>query len=187
MNFLNRLVMLVISLLLLVVPVLLLLIAFGVIAPQLVEQYTGYSVAVDFISGLSLASAGPQARIIAAVIGVLVVLVAVLLIMRELFTLGKVVSRNTVVDESPGAETLITASAVRALSEGAAREVGAESPSVSLTQGKPAYDIRCGISVPSSSNYTETAARVRENIRKALENQNVPVKDVEVTVRKVAS
>ena len=187
MNFLNRLIMLVISLLLLVVPVLLLLVVFGFIAPQLVEQYTGYRFAVDSIGSLSLASVGPQARIIAAVIGVLVTLVAVLLIMRELFTLGKVVARNTIVDDSPGAETLVTASAVRALSEGAAREMGAESPSISLAEGKPAYEIRCGIEVPSSSNYTELAARVRENIRKTLENQNVRVKDVEVTIRKVAS
>ncbi|CAN5230834.1 hypothetical protein BH18ACT10_BH18ACT10_11030 [soil metagenome] len=186
MNFLNRLIMLVISLLLLVVPVLLLLVALGFIAPQLAEQYTGYSVVVDFIGGLSLASVGPQARIIAAVIGVLVVLVALLLIMREL-TFGRVIARNTIVDDSPGAETLITASAVRALSEGAAREMGAEAPSISLAEGKPAYGIRCGIEVPSSSNYTELAARVRENIRKALENQNVKVKDVEVTIRKVAS
>jgi len=186
MNAFNRIIMLLISLLLLVVPVLLLLVALGVISPQLAEQYTGYSAAVDFIGSLSMANAGPQTRIVAAIVGVLVVLIAGFLLLREL-TFGRVVSRNTVVDDSPGAETLITASAVKALSEGAAREMGATSPSVSLAQGKPAYEIRCGIGVPASSNYTELAARVRENIRTALENQNVPVKDVEVTVRKVAS
>ncbi|MBA3425042.1 MAG: hypothetical protein H0U04_11010 [Rubrobacter sp.] len=186
MNALNRIVMLLISLLLLAVPVLLLLVAFGVIAPQLAEQYTGYSAAVDFVGGLSVANIGSQALIIAAIIGVLVVLIAGFLLLREL-TFGRVVARNTVVDDSPGAETLITAGAVRALSEGAAREVGATSPSVSLAQGHPEYEIYCGIGAPASSNYTELASRVRENIRKALESQNVPVKDVEVTVRKVAS
>jgi hypothetical protein len=178
--------MILISLLLIAVPVLLLLVAFGIISSQVVEQYTGYSAAVDFLGGLSVANIGPQARIIAAIVGVLVTLVALLLLLREL-TFGRVVARNTVVDDSPGAETLITASAVKALSEGAAREVGATSPSVSLAQGRPAYEVYCGIGVPASSNYTELAARVRENIRKALESQNVPVKDVEVTVRKVAS
>jgi len=186
MNALNRIIMLLISLLLVVVPVLLLLVALGVISPQLAEQYTGYSAAVDFLGGLSVANIGPQARIIAAIIGVLVALVALLLLLREL-TFGRVVARNTVVDDSPGAETLITASAVRALSEGAAREAGATSPSISLSQGHPAYEIYCGIGAPAASNYTELAARVRENIRRALESQNVPVKDVEVTVRKVAS
>ena len=183
MNALNRIIMLLISLLLVVVPVLLLLVALGVVSPQLAEQYTGYSAAVDFLGGLSVANIGPQARIIAAIIGVLV---ALLLLLREL-TFGRVVARNTVVDDSPGAETLITASAVRALSEGAAREAGATSPSISLSQGHPAYEIYCGIGAPAASNYTELAARVRENIRRALESQNVPVKDVEVTVRKVAS
>lgn len=186
MNVFNRIIMLVISLLLLVVPVLLLLVHWGVIPPQLAEQYTGYSAAVDFVGGLSVANISPQARIIAAIIGVLVALVALLLLLREL-TFGRVVARNTVVDDSPGAETLITAGAVRALSEGAAREVGATSPSVSLARGKPAYEIYCGISAPASSNYTELASRVRENIRRALESQNVPVKDVEVTVRRVTS
>ena len=186
MNALNRVIMVLISLLLLIVPVLLLLVAFGVISPQLAEQYSGYGAAVDFLGGLSVPNIGPGARIIAAIIGVLVALVALLLLLREL-TFGRVVARNTVVDGSPGAETLITAGAVRALSEGAAREAGADSPSVSLAQGKPAYEIHCGIGAPASSNYTELAARVRQNIRRVLDSQNVPVKDVEVTVRKAAS
>lgn len=182
MNALNRIVMILLLLLLTAAPVLLLLVHWGAISPQLADQYSGYSVAVDFLGGLSVADLDPQARIIVAIIGVLVALVALLLLLREL-TFGRVVARNTVVDDSPGAEVLITASAVKALSEGAAREAGAVSSSVSLSQGRPAYEITCGIQAPSSSNYTELATRVRENIRKALESQNVPVKNVEVTVR----
>ena len=186
MNALNRIVMILISLLLLAVPVLLLIVHFGVIPAQLVDQYTGYNVAVDFLGGLSVANLSSQALIIAAIIGVLVALVALLLLFRELNP-RRGPSRNTVVDDSPGAETLITASAVKALSEGAAREMGAASSSVSLSRGRPAYEIVCGITAPSSSNYTELATRVRENIRKSLESQNIPVKNVEVTVRRIAS
>ena len=186
MNALNRIVMILISLLIAAVPILLLIVHFGVIPAQLVDQYTGYSVAVDFLGGLSVANLDSRVLIIAAIIGVLVALIALLLLLREL-TFGRVVSRNTVVDDSPGAETLITASAVKALSEGAAREMGATSSSITLSRGRPAYEIVCGITAPSSSNYTELATRVRENIRKSLESQNIPVKNVEVTVRRIAS
>jgi hypothetical protein len=40
-----------------------------------------------------------------------------------------------------------------------------------------------GIQVPSSDNYTDLAARVRGNIQRVLQDQGVPLKDVEVTVR----
>ncbi len=90
-------------------------------------------------------------------------------------------------DDTPGQETVITASAVKALTEGAAREEGAESPSVSLTSDDRYYLVSCGIRVPPSGNYTEVATRTRENIRRVLEDQGVPVKDVEVTVQGTAS
>jgi hypothetical protein len=86
-------------------------------------------------------------------------------------------------DSTPGRETVITANAVKTLAESAAREVGAESPSASLTSKKESYVVSTVMQVPQADNYTETAARVRENIRKVLGDQGVPVSDVEVTVR----
>ena len=90
-------------------------------------------------------------------------------------------------DDTPGKETVITASAVKALAEGAAREVGAESPSVSLTSKDRNYLISTGIRVPPSGNYTELATRTRENIRRVLGDQGVPVEDVEITAQGTAS
>ena len=90
-------------------------------------------------------------------------------------------------DGTPGRETVITANAVKTLAESAAREVGAESPSVSLASERESYVVSTGIQVPDSDNYTELAARARENIRRVLGDQGVPVKDVEVTVRGTAS
>lgn len=90
-------------------------------------------------------------------------------------------------DDAPGKETVITASAVKALAEGAAREVGAESPSVSLTSKDRNYLVSAGIRVPPSGNFTEMATRTRENIRRVLGEQGVPVEDVEVTVQGTAS
>jgi hypothetical protein len=76
----------------------------------------------------------------------------------------------------------LTAKAVKSLSEGAAREAGAVSPSVSLaSEGKP-YNVYCDVRAPEDSNYTQLATQVRENIRDALGRQKVPFKDVEVTV-----
>ena len=121
----------------------------------------------------------------AAVVGALVALIALLLLLREL-TLGRRVSRSTVMDDTPGRETIITANAVKTLAESAAREVGAESPSASLASEGNSYLVFTGIQVPLSDNYTDLAARARENIRRVLGDQGVPLKDVHVTVRETA-
>ena len=186
MNAFNRLILLILALLLLVVPVVLLLICFGVIPAGVVNQYTGYRAAVGALGGFSASSLTTGARAVIAVVGALIALIALLLLLREL-TLGRIVSRSTVMDDTPGRETVITANAVKTLAESAAREVGAESPSVSLASDHESYVVSTGIQVPPSDNYAELAARARENIRRVLGDQGVPVKDVEVTVRGSAS
>ena len=186
MNAFNRLILLILALLLFAVPIVLLLIAFGVIPADVINQYTGYRGAAQAIGGLSTSSLTAGARTVIAIAGALVALVALLLLLREL-TFGPRVSRSTVMDDTPGRETVITANAVKTLAESAAREVGAESPSVSLASEKDSYVVFTGIQVPHPENYTELAARARENIQRVLRDQGVPVKDVEVTVRGSAS
>ncbi len=186
MNAFNRIVLLIIALLLVAVPVLLLLVAFDVIAPDVVDQYTRYRSGLSALGNLSADAFSTGARIVIAVIGALLALIALLLLLREL-TFGRRVARSTVMDDTPGRETVITASAVRALAEGAAREAGAESPSASLTSDDRAYLVSCRVQVPPSANYAELAARTRENIRRVLRDQGVPLKDVEVTVQGTAS
>ena len=186
MNAFNRIVLLIIALLLLVVPVLLLLVAFGVIDANLVNQYTGYRSAVSALGNLSASAFSAGARIVIAIVGALLALVALLLLLREL-TFGRRVARSTVMDDTPGHETVITAGAVKALAEGAAREAGAESPSASLSSDDRAYLVSCKMRVPPSGNYAELAARTRENIQRVLRDQGVPLKDVEVTVQGSAS
>lgn len=186
MNAFNRLVMLIIALLLIAVPVLLLLVAFGVISASVIDAYTGYRSGLEALGNLSTSDFTNPVRIVLAVVGVLVALIALLLLLREL-TFGRRVARSTVMDDTPGKETVITASAVKALAEGAAREAGAESPSASLTSKDRDYLVSAGIRVPPSGNYTELATRTRENIRRVLGEQGVPVRDVEVTVQGTAS
>ena len=185
MNALNRLILLIVALLLLAVPILLLLINWGFIQADAIDQYTGYRGAVQALGDFSASTLTTGTRVVIAVVGALVALIALLLLLREL-TIGRMVSRSTVMDDTPGKETVITANAVKTLVESAAREVGAESPSTSLASDKGSYVVFTGIQVPSSDNYTELAARARENIRKVLGDQGVPVKDVEVTVRGIA-
>ena len=185
MNALNRLILLIVALLLVAVPVLLLLMNWGIIQADVVDQYTRYRSAVQALGGFQASALTTVARVVIAVVGALVALIALLLLLREL-TLGRRVSRSTVMDGTPGKETVITANAVKTLVESAAREVGAESPSTSLASDKDAYIVFTGIEVPPSDNYTELAARTRENIRRVLGGQGVPVKDVEVTVRGTA-
>ena len=185
MNAFNRLILLIVALLLVAVPLLLLLMNLGVIQADVIDQYTGYRGAVQALGDFQASSLTTGARAVIAVVGALVALIALLLLLREL-TLGRRVSRSTVMDDTPGRETVITANAVKTLAESAAREVGAESPSVSLASEGNSYVVFTGIQVPSSDNYTELAARARENIRSMLGDQGVPVKDVEVTVRGTA-
>ena len=192
MNAFNRIVMLIIALLMVVIPLLLLLVALGVIAPGLLDQYTGYRSGLQALGGLSASAFGATARAIIGIAGLILALVALLLLLREL-TFGRRVARRTVMDDTPGRETAITASAVKALSEGAAREAGAESPSVTLSSearssgARQPYSVACDVRVPPSGNYTELATRTKDNIRRTLEDQGVPVDGVEVTVQGTAS
>jgi hypothetical protein len=185
-NAFNRLILLILSLLLLAVPVLLLLITWGFVPADVIDQYTGYRAAVRALGTISDPSLTTGGRTVVAIVGALVALIALILLLRELGTLGRRVSRSTVMDATPGRETVITANAVKTLAESAAREVGAQEPSVSLTSEKESYVVATGIEVPHADNYTEMAARARENIRRVLGDQGVPVKDVEVTVRGTA-
>lgn len=188
MNAFNRFILLVVALLLIAVPVLLLLLNFVVLGSGLINQYTNYQAGVEALGGIVNADLTATAvRISIAVAGALVAIIALLFLLREL-TFGKTVSRSALIDDSPGSETRLTSKAVKTLAEGAAREVGADSPTASLSspKGKP-YLVECAIGVPRSGNYTELASRVRENVRQVLESQQVEVKDVEVTVQRSAS
>jgi hypothetical protein len=186
MNVFNRIIMLIIALLLIAVPVLILLIAFGVIEAELIDAYTNYRSGLGALGDLSISDFTGSVRLVIAIVGLLVALIALLLLLREL-TFGRRVARSTVMDDTPGKETMITAGAVKALAEAAARETGAESPSASLTSEDRSYLVSCSIQVPPSGNYTELATRTRENIRRVLEDQGIPVEDVEVTVQGTAS
>ena len=186
MNAFNRIVMIIIALLLIAIPVLILLVAFGVLSAELIDAYTGYRRGLSALGNLSISDFTGSVRVVVAIVGLLVALLALLLLLREL-TFGRRVARSTAMDDTPGKETVITASAVKALAEAAAREAGAESPSTSLTSEDRSYLVSCNIQAPPSGNYTELATRTRENIWSVLGDHGVPVKDVQVTVQGTAS
>lgn len=188
MNGFNRLIMMIIALLLIAVPVFLLLVNFGVLPANQVNAVTGYRGALQSLDGLSsdfnFSTIG--AKVVIAFVGLLLVLVAGYLLLREL-AFGKRVARKTLIEEQPGRETAITSGAVRQLAEAAAREAGAASPSCSLATEKNRYEVACNIQVPGSENFAELATRARDNIQRVLQEQQVPVKDIEVTVQGTAS
>ena len=168
-----------------IVPVFLLLVNFGVIPADLVNQYTGYQAGLASLQSVtSLDLTSSTVKVITVIAGALVALIALLLLMREL-TFGQPGAKNAIINDTPGEETRLTTGAVKALSDAAAREVGASDPSTSLASKskKDPYTVACRIKVSEDGNYTETASRVRANIRKVLEEQSVKVKDVEVTVQ----
>ena len=185
MNAINRLVMLIIALLLIAVPVLVLLVGFGVLPASQVSPF--YRPALDSFGNLaSVFSYDAGARTVVGIIGILVFLLALFLLLKEI-PLGRRVARRTLIEEEPGRETAVTAGAVRQLAEAAAREVGAASPTCYLASDRRSYKVACNIHVPRSQNFAELATRTRDNIRRVLEEQQVPVKEVEVTVQGTAS
>lgn len=185
MNAFNRLIMLIIALLLIAVPVLLLLVASGYLQADQIAS-ARYQDMLDASDRLFASNFDTwETRALLGIIGVLVALVALLLLLREL-TFWPPVARKAYVDDTPGRETAVTAQAVRGLAEGAAREVGAVSPTCYLASEKRRYNVSCNIRVPRSQDFTELAARSRQNIRRVLEEQQVPVKDVEITVQGTA-
>ncbi len=186
MNAFNRLIMLIIALLLIAVPVLLLLVHFGVFSADQINVYANYRGALEALGGLSVSDFDLGTRILAGIVGALLALVALLLLLREL-TFGRPRARKTYIEDTPGQEITITAQAVRHLAEAAAREVGANSPSCSLASEDRRYEVACSVRVPRQQNFTELATNARRNIQRVLEEQRVPVKDVEVTVQGTAS
>jgi hypothetical protein len=184
-NFFNRLVMLILALLLIAVPVLLLLVGLGILPASQISPY--YRPVLGSLGNLaSVFSYDAGARTVVGLIGLLVFIVALFLLLKEI-PLGRRISRRVLIEDEPGRETAITAGAVRQLVEAAAREAGAASPTCRLATERRSYEVSCDIRVPRSQNFTELATRTRDNIQRALEEQQVPVRDVEVTVQGTAS
>jgi len=181
-NGFNRFIMLIIALVALVVPVLLLLVAFGVLSAQQLG-FGNITSALQAIPGVDLTS--ETARWIVGIVSALVLLLALFLIFREL-TFGKPVARKVRIQDEPGKETVMTATAVKHLAEAAAREVGAVNPTAKLATDRGRYNVSCDIEAPVGANVAELATRVRENIAQVFDDQRVPNDDVEVTVRGVA-
>ena len=185
MNFFNRLVMLILALLLIAVPVLLLLVGLGILpASQVSPLYRPVLGSLGNLASVFSYDAG--ARTVVGLIGLLVFIVALFLLLKEI-PLGRRISRRVLIEDEPGRETAITAGAVRQLVEAAAREAGAASPTCRLATERRSYEVSCDIRVPRSQNFTELATRTRDNIQRTLEEQQVPVRDVEVTVQGTAS
>lgn len=182
MNAFNRVIMSIIALLLVGVPVFVLLVNFGVLSADQINAFTGYRDALAAFGQLAAFDFDPRARVVTGIVGVLVALVALLLLLREL-TFGRPVARRAFIDETPGRETAVTAQAVRQLAESAAREAGAISPTCYLTSEKRHYNVSCDIWVPRMQDFAELASRSRQNIQRVLEEQQVPIEDVEVTVQ----
>lgn len=184
MNALNRLFMIIVALLMIIIPVVMLLVAFGVIPADLINQYTNYRGALSVLGNLSVSDFSQRVLTIAGIVSALVALIALILLLREL-SFGRRVAKNAIVEDTPGQETVLTSGAIKSLVEGAARRAGAASPKASLESVGQSYNVDCRIAVPGSDdfNFTELASRTRENIQEAMERYSVPYKEVEITVR----
>lgn len=186
MNFFNRLVMLIIALLMIAVPAAMLLVAFEVISEDLVNQYTNYQNGLEALGNLSVSDFTQQVRTIIAVVSVLVVILALILLLREL-TFGRRLAREVTVEDTPNQKTYIKTGAISSLVEWSARQAGAEPQNVSLSSKNNAYNVHCRIQIPQSGDFSEISGRTKENIRNALDRYGVSHREIEVTVTGILS
>lgn len=186
MNGFNRTVMLLLSLLLIAVPVFLLLVGYGVIPADLVNAYTGYRSWVPAIGEVFAQDLDARLRAIVGTAGLLLAILSLILLLREL-TFGRPVAKKAIVDQTPRRETAVSPKAIKSLAGGAVREAGAVPTDCSLSSKKGAYIVSCGILVPDSENFAELAGRVKESVRRILESQNIPLREVEVIIEGTTS
>ena len=81
-NAFNRLILLILSLLLLAVPVLLLLITWGFVPADVIDQYTGYRAAMQALGTVSDPTLTTGGRTVVAIVGALVALIALVLLLQ---------------------------------------------------------------------------------------------------------
>jgi hypothetical protein len=174
--------MMVIALLMVAVPVIMLLVAFGVLSSELINQYTNYKSGVEALGNLQMSDFNQQVRTIVAIVSGLVAILALILLLREL-TFGRRLTREVIVEGTPGQETVIKTSAVSSLVENSARRAGAQPSKVNLSSKDNTYSVDCKIQVPESGNFTEISTRTKENIENALDRYGVSYRSIEVTVQ----
>lgn len=182
MNAFNRLVMLVIAILLVAAPALILLAVLGVIPSQAASAAASpLSTVPGAIPG---AGGGASAVVVAA--SIVIGIVALFLIFRELRP-GPRAAKHVSLQNNPGRQTRLSASAVKSLAGGAATEAGAYSPSVSLSSKKGAYVVDCRVEAAPEADLGALAEGVRDNIERILGEQSVPHRGVEVTINQHVS
>lgn len=177
MNFINRIIMIVLALALIVAPVALFLMILGILPASILQDAVG---ALGTLPG-AVSAAGQ----IVGVAGILLALVALVLLLLELRMKLRPKVKHLYVQRDAGRETRLTDKGATSLVEGAAREAGALSPKVSLKRFKKSYRFSCKISAPASADLTGLAAGVRQNIQRVLEYQEISARSVEVLLQGV--
>ncbi len=185
MNVFNRLVLIVVALLMLAIPVFLLLMGFQVIPADQVASYFDYRAALRSLDDVSLSGLA-RIRLWMGIGGIVLAVLAFLLFLRELVPRIRR-ARSAIIEDEPGKEVKIEVRALRALVEKAARETGVVSADASLSSNGNRCGILCRIEIPDSADFSELASRARDNVRKVLEEQKVPVDEIEVRVEGATS
>lgn len=180
----GRIVGIILALLLIGVPVVLLLMAYGVLPDEQVRSATGYRAAM---SGLEeIAASGPTGdRIWFGVVAAVVAVIALALLLLMVFVRPR--SRSTVVQDHPGAETVMRSRAVRHLAEGAARSGGAVEPDVDLRSRGGTYDLSSRFGIRDFERVPARVEEIRGRIRSELAEAGVRTRRVEATLQELGA
>jgi hypothetical protein len=183
MNRTNRAVLMVLGLLLLSVPLLLLLSHYGVTAArQAVGAVTSIWPFTAAGEEVSLATAG---RITLGAVGAIIAFFGIMLLMKELATAADPPASPVLIDDEPGAETVVSADAVRSIATAVSAEAGAREPVVRLWSDEQGYDLEVSVTAPHEADLRSLTGGIREALDKELERQHVPVRRLDVIVYEV--
>lgn len=181
MNALNRLLMILLSLLMIGIPIVILLTGLGIIPGSSLNSIFGYNNALTGLPRMSRSDVS-SAAIWVGIAGIVIGLVAIALILREL-AFQPHIAHNSRIQDDPGSEVVITPRAVQHIVEGAVRDAGGVSPKISLNSKRNLYEISCEMLSPDADRLAEVAQRARESIQVALNSQTIPHEITSILVR----
>ena len=89
------------------------------------------------------------------------------------------------IKDEPGAETIVSADAVRAIATAVSAEAGAKEPVVRMWPDHRGYDLEVSVTASHGADLRELTSDVREALAQEFDRQEVPVRRLDVIVYEV--
>lgn len=183
MNRFNRAALVLVAALLLVVPIVLFAAHIGIAAARgVLGTISGIWPFVATGEAATLTTGG---RVLLGSIGGLVSFAGIALALAEVRTAAEPPAPPVLIKDEPGAETIVSADAVRAIATAVSAEAGARGPVVRLWPDHRGYDLEISVTAKHGADLRELTSGVREALAQEFDRQEVPVRRLDVIVYEV--